>query len=119
MIRFLRERTLGNSPTRLVRQLRENHSEEWLKRVCRYLGACSAFVAQPSLLPVTFQDPPQPVTIPTHRWILAVYGRDILSRLDHIKARITSTFGTVLKMDSTKKVNILIVIIVKICIIMT
>ncbi|KAM9471235.1 uncharacterized protein Hap1MRO34_013056 [Clarias gariepinus] len=105
VIRFLRERTLGNSPSCLVRQLWENHSEEWLKRACRYLGACSAFVARPSLLPVTFQDPPQPVAIPTHRWILAVYGRDILSRLDHIKARITSTFGTVLKMYSTKKIT--------------
>lgn len=104
VIRFLRERTLGNSPSRLVRQVRENHSEEWLKRVCRYLGVCSDFVDQPSLLPV--HDPPKPVAIPSHRWMLAVYGRDILSRLDHIKASITSTFGNILKMDSTKKVNI-------------
>ncbi|KAL0168586.1 hypothetical protein M9458_036808, partial [Cirrhinus mrigala] len=99
------ERTLGNSPSRLVRQVRENHSEEWLKRVCRYLGACSDFVAQPSLLPVKFPDPPEPVAIPSHRWMLAVYGRDILSRLDHIKASITSTFGNILKMDSTKKIT--------------
>ena len=35
-----------------------------------------------------------------------VYGQDILSRLDHIKASITSIFGSILKMDSTKKVNI-------------
>ncbi|KAM6945642.1 uncharacterized protein FYW47_017946 [Aplochiton taeniatus] len=33
------------------------------------------------------------------------YGRDILSRLDHIKARITSTFGSTLKMNSTKKIT--------------
>ncbi|XP_067289364.1 uncharacterized protein [Pseudorasbora parva] len=108
VIRFLRERTLGNSPSRLVRQIRENHSEEWLKRVCRYLGVCSEFAAKPSLLPVKFHDPPKPVDIPSHRWMLAVYGRDILSRLDHIKASITSTFGNILKMDSTKKVNIFV-----------
>ncbi len=107
VIRFLRERNLGNSPSRLVRQLRENHSEEWLKRVCRYLGACSDFAVQPSLHPVKFQDPPKPVAVPSHRWMLAVYGRDILSRIDQIKASITSTFGNILKMDSTKKVNIL------------
>ncbi|CAL8240335.1 unnamed protein product [Merluccius merluccius] len=105
VIRFLRERTLGNSPTRLVRQLMENHSEEWLKRLSRYLGACSDFVDRPSLLPVTFQEPPEPVAIPSHRWMLAVYGRDILSRLDHIKASITSTFGRILKTDSTKKIT--------------
>ncbi|XP_030248701.1 uncharacterized protein LOC115566827 isoform X3 [Sparus aurata] len=105
VIRFLRERALGNSPTRLVRQLTENHSEEWLKRSCRYLGACSYFAAQPSLLPVKFQDPPEPIDIPSHRWMLAVYGRDILTRLDHIKASITCIFGSVLKMDSTKKIT--------------
>lgn len=79
VIRFLKERTLGNSPTRLVRQLRENHSEEWLKRLCRYFSASSDFVAQPSLLPVSFQEPPEPVAVPTY--MLAVYGRDVLSRL--------------------------------------
>ncbi|KAL0150592.1 hypothetical protein M9458_054185, partial [Cirrhinus mrigala] len=72
VIHFLRERTLGNSPSRLARQVRENHSEEWLKRVCRYLGACSDFVAQPSLLPVKFLDPPEPVAIHSHRWMLAI-----------------------------------------------
>ncbi|KAM7009682.1 uncharacterized protein LKV04_001620 [Tautogolabrus adspersus] len=105
VIRFLRERALGNSPTRLVRQLRENHREEWLKRLCRFLGACSDFVGRPSLFPVVFQDPPEPVAIPTYKWMLAVYGRDILSRLEHIKASITSTFGSILKMDSTKKIT--------------
>ncbi|XP_047191158.1 uncharacterized protein LOC124850755 [Scophthalmus maximus] len=105
VIRFLRERTLGNSSSRLVKQLRENHSEEWLKQLCRYLGACSDFAARPCLLPVQFQEPPEPVAIPSHRWMLAVYGRDILSRLEHIKASITSTFGSILKMDSTKKIT--------------
>lgn len=106
VIRFLRERALGNSPSRLVRQLRENHSEEWLKRLCRYLGACSDFISQPSLLPMRFQEPPEPETIPSHRWMLAVFGRDILCRIDHVKASITSTYGCILKMDSTKKVTI-------------
>ncbi|KAJ4936225.1 hypothetical protein JOQ06_000827, partial [Pogonophryne albipinna] len=32
VIRLLRERTLGNSPARLVKQLKENHGEEWLNR---------------------------------------------------------------------------------------
>ncbi|XP_034436949.1 uncharacterized protein LOC117759111, partial [Hippoglossus hippoglossus] len=105
VICFLRERALGNSPCRLVRQLRENHSREWLKFLCRYFGACTDFADRPCLLPITFQEPPEPVVIPSHRWMLAVYGRDILSRLDHIKAKITCTFGSVLKMDSTKKIT--------------
>ncbi|KAJ8280901.1 hypothetical protein GJAV_G00060740 [Gymnothorax javanicus] len=33
VIHFLRERTLGNCPSRMVIQLRENHSKEWLQRI--------------------------------------------------------------------------------------
>ncbi|KAI4800779.1 hypothetical protein KUCAC02_007077 [Chaenocephalus aceratus] len=45
VIRFLRERTLGNSPARLVKkQLKENHGEEWLNRLAHYLGECADFM---------------------------------------------------------------------------
>ncbi|XP_063743367.1 uncharacterized protein LOC134871539 isoform X1 [Eleginops maclovinus] len=105
VIRLLRDRTLGNSPARLVKQLKENHGEEWLNRLAHYLGECAEFVGRPSLFPVVCQDPPEPIDVPTSRWLLTVYGRDILSRLDHIKASITSTFGSILKMDSTKQIT--------------
>ncbi|KAI9541920.1 hypothetical protein NQZ68_026385 [Dissostichus eleginoides] len=105
VIWLLRERTLGNSPARLVKQMKENHGEEWLNRLAHYLGECADFVARPSLFPVVCQEPPEPIDIPSSRWVLSVYGRDILSRMDHIKASITSTFGSILKMDSTKKIT--------------
>ncbi|XP_049320206.1 uncharacterized protein LOC125802508 isoform X1 [Astyanax mexicanus] len=104
VIRLMRERTLGNSSNRLLKQLKENHSEEWLIRLARYFGECESFVAHPSLFPVVFQEPPEPIAVPTERWLLTVYGKDIMSRVDHIKASITSIFGSILKMDSTKKV---------------
>ncbi|KAL3065983.1 hypothetical protein OYC64_016008 [Pagothenia borchgrevinki] len=44
-------------------------------------------------------------TLPSPIWLLTVYGYDIMTRLDEYKARITSTFGSILKMDSTKKVT--------------
>ena len=34
-----------------------------------------------------------------------VYVRDVLGRLDDVKAKLTYVYGTVLKMDSTKKVT--------------
>ena len=46
--------------------------------------------------------PMQPVPRPA--WFLAVYVRDVVGRLEETKAQITSLFGTILKMDSTKKV---------------
>ncbi|KAJ4946375.1 hypothetical protein JOQ06_024042 [Pogonophryne albipinna] len=42
-------------------------------------------------------------TLPSPIWLLAVYGYNELTRLDEYKARITCTFGSILKMDSTKK----------------
>ncbi|KAJ4946156.1 hypothetical protein JOQ06_023826, partial [Pogonophryne albipinna] len=42
-------------------------------------------------------------TLPSPIWLLTVYGYNELTRLDEYKARITSTFGSILKMDSTKK----------------
>lgn len=43
--------------------------------------------------------------LPSPIWLLTVYGYDVLTRLDEYKARITSTFGSILKMDSTRKVT--------------
>ncbi|KAL1277036.1 hypothetical protein QQF64_023709 [Cirrhinus molitorella] len=51
------------------------------------------------------KEPPEPIDIPTRHWLLSVYGRDILSRIGHIKASITSIFCNILKMDSTKQIT--------------
>ncbi|XP_037829912.1 uncharacterized protein LOC119616758 [Kryptolebias marmoratus] len=105
VIRIIRDRTQGNSSARLLKQLKENHGEEWLNRLGHYLEECANFVNQPSLSPVVCQEPPEPAVVPTDRWLSSVYGRDILSCIDHIKASITSTFGTILKLDCTKKIT--------------
>lgn len=52
-----------------------------------------------------FTQPPEFKPVPTAQWLLTVYVQDILSRLDEIKSSITSTFGSIIKMDSTKKVT--------------
>ena len=105
VIRLMRERGVGNSATRLYKQLQEQHSEQWLKQVARYLTECEGFVAMPGLQITAFQRPPTPPCVPTYKWLLSVYAQDILERLDEVKARITSVYGSVLKLDSTKKVN--------------
>ena len=40
----------------------------------------------------------------TCSWLMSVYARDILSRLPQLLATCTAIFGSVLKIDSTKKV---------------
>ncbi|XP_029700904.1 uncharacterized protein [Takifugu rubripes] len=105
VIRQLRERGLGNSPSRIILQLKENHSEEWLQRVARYTAQCAAFMDASRLLQPHFQEPPVSAVLPSYKWLLVVYSQDILNRLEDIKAKITSVYGCILKMDSTKTIT--------------
>lgn len=63
-----------------------------------YLTHCDAFARSPVIVTPSFQNPPVQAQSPT------IYCQDVMLRLDEVKAAITSTFGRVLKMDSTKKI---------------
>ncbi len=107
VIRLLRQRGLGNSATQLQKKLTEQHSEQWLGRTIQYLNDCKHFreafkvglIACPK-----FEDPPDFIQVPTYKWFLTAYAQDILPRMEEIKSGITSIFGKILKMDSTKKI---------------
>lgn len=105
VLRMMRERTMGNSVTQLYKKLQEQHSEAWMQRVLQYLTACEPFTRSAVLRPPAFAEPPVLPALPKPKWLLAVYARDVLGRLHEVKAKITSIFGSVLKMDSTKKVS--------------
>ncbi|KAK7944627.1 hypothetical protein WMY93_000355 [Mugilogobius chulae] len=105
VIRMMRERTQGNSVTQLYKKLNEEHSEVWTQRALQYLTACDPFVSFDAVERPHFHDPPRLPALPKPKWLLSVYSRDVLSRLDEVKAKITSVFGSILKMDSTKKVT--------------
>lgn len=105
VLRMMRERTLGNSVTQLYKKLMEQHSEAWTQRVLQYLTACEPFTRSSLVQPPVFAEPPILPALPKPKWLLAVYARDVLGRLHEVKAKITSVFGCVLKMDSTKKVS--------------
>ncbi len=102
VVRMLRDRTL--SFTRLAEQLRDSHGGGWLDGLSMYLGECADFVHRPRLFPAACREPPEPGDVPESRWLLSVYGRDIVSRLEHMKASITSTYGSILKLHSTTQV---------------
>lgn len=94
---------MGNSVTQLYKKLQEQHSEAWMERVLQYLTACIPFTRSTVVRPSIFAEPPCLPALP--KWLLAVYASDVLSRRHEVKAKITSIFGSVLKMDSTKKVS--------------
>ena len=101
VVRLLRNRGLGNSCSQNQRKLDEQHGEKWLETVLHYLTDCSGFS---SMVSTTFAEPPERSPVPKHRWLMQVYIQDVLHRLDEMKASITSVFGRILKIDSTKKV---------------
>lgn len=105
VVRMMRERTLGNSVTQLHKKLMEQHGEAWMQRVLQYLTACEPFARSSLVQPAHFLEPPALPAIPKPKWLLAVYARDVLGRLHEVKAKITSVFGSILKIDSTKKVS--------------
>lgn len=65
-----------------------NHTEEWLQQ--------SAWVSH-----MPFAEPLEPALALSCQWLLAVYSQEIFTGLEDMK---DSTYGTMLKMASTKKV---------------
>lgn len=105
VVRLMRGRTLGNSATALYRHLCVRHKEHWLGQSAMYLSVLKPFVTQdtdPSRLVAPL---PQMVPVPCPSWLLSVYAKDVLTRLPELKARVTSVYGSILKMDSTKKIT--------------
>ena len=49
----------------------------------------------------------RPPAVPSPGWFLASHVKDVFERLPVLEASITSTYGRILKIDSTKKVGIL------------
>ena len=107
VVSLLKARTFGNSPSALCNNLQEVHSEEWLRRQLSYLCDCARHKRGIEQLGLTVPDysefPPFP-KFPNPKWFLAVYLRDVWSRLPSLLAKVTSTYGSVLKIDSTKKI---------------
>ena len=108
VVRLLRERGLGNSSTMIRKKMTEEHGEAWMQSVTHYLGDCSKFkkASMTGLVcEIQFQEPPPQPVLPQAAWFMRLYIMDVMSRIEDVKAAITSTFGRVIKIDSTKKVT--------------
>ena len=106
MVRLLRQRGFGNSLTQLQKKLIEQHKQQWLQSTAHYLTDGQTLVEASKrqlVLAPKFDEPSSLPTLSKACWLLTVYCSDVLSPLEKVKAYITSTFGRVLKIDSTKK----------------
>ncbi|KAK3095078.1 hypothetical protein FSP39_010032 [Pinctada imbricata] len=107
VVRLLRERGLGNSSTQIRKKLVEEHGETWMKDVALYLSDCSKFASASRrglLQSSDFQHPPTKPVLPQAAWFMKVHALDVMDRKDEMLSSITLVFGSILKMDSTKKV---------------
>lgn len=100
----MKGRTLGNSVSCLHSFLIERHVAEWMRRGTHYLHTCSRFeVSGVQMPPLPLLPKMEPV--PTSSWLLATYAKDSSTRIEELRGKVTSTFGSILKMDSTQKVR--------------
>ncbi|XP_037619327.1 uncharacterized protein LOC119484539 [Sebastes umbrosus] len=107
VVRLLRDRTEGNTMVKVWRQIQENHVEEYLHRKDLYTTLLMT-VAEPggivSAFSHTFQAPPPQRELPSARLLRHAFLLSEANNVQDYRNQILSTFGTVLKMDSTKKV---------------
>ena len=103
----MRSRPLGNSSSAMQSNIQELHSQAWLWRVLSYTSDCDrhrkGVLSMMQPLPV-YERPPSFKRLPTAAWFRLTYVRDVYSRIDVLKAAATSVYGTILKIDSTKKI---------------
>ena len=97
-------RTLGNGVSQLRSYLVESHTKAWMEANMGYLGARRRFLQAPGVVVAPAQPLPPMAAVPSLQWLLSVFVRNSADRLEESKAKVTSIFGNILKMDSTKKV---------------
>ena len=110
LVRLLRSRTLGNSPTALRNTIQNNHSVVHVERSAQFFQDCirytkggipSTFLSDDD---IAFECPPKFEKIPSSQLFLTVYSRNVIDRREVLKGNITSVFGDILKIDSTKNI---------------
>ena len=108
VISLLRSRTAGNSSHALKNCLFESHTEEWINKSNEFFAECDRYTQAHRMVgsseTISFKPFPLFRNLPQSRWFLSAYVRDVWSRLDGVRAQITSVFGDILKFDSTKKI---------------
>lgn len=108
VVRLLRDRTEGNTMTKVWRQIQENHYEEYLQRKDLYTTLLMTLLKPGGIVSALghqFEAPPPPRELPSACLLRHAFLLSEASNVQDYRTQILSTFGTVLKMDSTKKVR--------------
>lgn len=107
-VTLMRQRTAGNSSSYLRQALQGIHSEEWGQKVIKYFSNFELHRRGLQLQGASegiYQPPPAFSPLPLAQWFETVHGNDVLQHVQEMKGVITSTYGNILKLDSTKKIT--------------
>jgi hypothetical protein len=107
VLQLMRDRTQGNTMTKVWRQIQENHCQLYLNRKDLYttlLDMLNKSGGIVSALRHRFKPPPKRHELPSPRLLRHAFMLAEADNIHDYRAQILSTFGRVLKFDSTKKV---------------
>ncbi|XP_069115959.1 uncharacterized protein [Argopecten irradians] len=107
IVTMMKPRTQGNSSSYIQQSVHELHSEEWGRCCLLYMADCELHKkgAMITGAATTYQQPPPFRPLPLAQWFQTAHSHEILDHVEEMKGVITSTYGRVLKLDSTKKVT--------------
>ncbi|XP_038071853.1 uncharacterized protein LOC119740580 [Patiria miniata] len=106
VVQLLRDRTEGNTMSKVWRQIQENHCEDYLNRKDMYTTLLYT-LAKPggivSALGHQFKRPPERHELPSPRLLRHAFLLEEANHVQDYRTQVLSIFGRVLKFDSTKK----------------
>ncbi|KAI7789391.1 hypothetical protein IRJ41_011903, partial [Triplophysa rosa] len=107
VIRLMRDRTEGNTMAKVWRQVLESHCEEYLQRKDLYTTLLSQYKRPGKITRILcqqFQQPPPRRELPSPKLLRKAFLLGEVENIEDYRTQIMSTFGKVLKYDSTKKI---------------
>ena len=106
----MRDRTQGNTMTKVWRQVQENHCQVYLNKKDLYTTLLDCLNKPGGIVPALghrFKPPPKRRELPSPKLLRLAFMMSEADNIQDYRAQIMSTFGRVLKFDSTKKVSII------------
>ena len=103
----MRDRTEGNTMVKVWRQIQENHCDYYLFRTDIYTTLIYSLIKPGGIMQSighNFKPPMRRRELPSPRLLRHAFLMSEVEQVDDYRTQILSTFGKVLKFDSTKKV---------------
>lgn len=104
VLKQLHGRKKGNTQTALMEILNENHTAKWTDRCFENLTACKRHAAKFNT-EMVYESPDPFSYLPEEAWFRSAYIEEILRRLKAMEDEMSSTFGSILKLDATIKIT--------------